>query len=293
MEDKQTIQELWALPIKMEDTSYDFYGHKLYSSDKLKLKFFEAVLATDWGKFHAKNIQRLMKQEYIVPVIMNKGILGYLAKKFILKNWTNNVQGLFSPNLNKVLVFIDNNSNWFGVSSNDHLVKTTLHECMHLSASRNINGFFKIMKPTFEKYYGTYFSDIFQCKTINATNIVKTLLKMEGWYSNNIQKNYMNTVREATEKTSKLDNNEYNEIFQDLFTVTKVLPLSPNLLLRFYPRYFHIFRPLDTAYTKTFGERNKYTTVAQELWAFSEVASVMVELLPTDGRVAKVLSNIK
>jgi len=44
---------------------------------------------------------------------------------------------------------------------------------------------------------------------------------------------------------------------------------------------------------ETFGERNKYTSPAQELWALSEVAAVMVELLPVDRRVSAILTNIK
>jgi hypothetical protein len=126
MEEYKTIQELWALPTEMKQLPFDFHGYKLYSSDKLKLKFFEAVLATDWGKYHAKNIKRLLDRQYVVPAFMDKSILGFLSKRF-KKDWTKNVQGLYSGELNKVIIFIDNNSNWLGLSSNKNLVKTTLH----------------------------------------------------------------------------------------------------------------------------------------------------------------------
>jgi len=291
--EKQTIQELWALPRQMTPLPFDFHGHKLYSSEKLKLKFFEAVLATDWGKYHAKNLKRLVQREFIVPVLMNKGILSFLAKKFVSRNWTKNVQGLYSGELRKVLVFIDNNSNWLGVSSNKHLVKTTLHECMHLSASDNMKGFFRIMQPTFKQYYGNYFSDIFACKKIDVTNILKALINLEGKFSINDHRKYMDALGQATKKETSLDESQYNDMLQSVFTATRLFPMSPNLLMRYYPKFFHVFRPLNDAYIDTFNERNKYTTPAQELWALSEVAAVMVELLPTDKRVANVLSNIK
>jgi len=293
MEENITLQELWALPINMEPLDYDFFGYKLYSSDKLKLKFFEAVLTTPWGKYHAKNIQRLVKQNKIVPVIMNKNIGGFLIKKFLTKDWTKNVQGLFNPTLNKVIVFIDNNSSWLGLSSNKELVKTTLHECMHLSASDNMKGFFKIMELTFKKYYGGYFSDIFECQNIKVNKILKALYDMEGKYSQSLHNAYMKNLQDATRSKSNLDEDEYNNIFSDVFMISKAFPTNPNLLMRYYSRFYHIFGPLNTAYMKTFGERNSYTSPSQEIWALSEVASVMVELSPVDQRVSKVLSNIK
>jgi hypothetical protein len=289
---EQTIQELWALPINMKELPYDFHGYKLFTSDKLKLKFFEAILATSWGKYHAKNVNRLLKTGNIVPVIMNKGIISFLAKKFFSMDWSKEVQGLYSGELNKVLVFIDNNSNWMGVSSNKNIVKTTLHECMHLSANSNMNGFMKIMKPTFQTYYSSYYADIFSCENVNADKIVKTMVKLEGIFNSTLQSKLIKEIMDATSK-SKLDKEEYENILKDLFTITRNFPLNPNLIMRYYSKYYHIFGPLNTAYMKTFKERNSYTSPVQELWALSEVAAVMVELLPVDPRVAKVLSNIK
>jgi hypothetical protein len=294
MEDKKTLNELWALPINMKELPFDFHGYKLYSSDKLKLKFFEAVLATPWGKHHAKNFQKLLKTNNIVPVLMEKNIRGFLAKKFLSRDWTKNVAGLYSSELGKVLVFIDNNSSWLGLSSNKELVKTTLHELMHLSASSNMVGFFKIMKPTFEQYYGNYYGDIFSCKNNPPmNNVLKALYRLEGVFSTSLHKKYMEALLDDVKPASSLQNEEFNYLFQDIYTVTRQFPLAPNLLMRFYPRYYHIFGPLNDTYVKTFGERNSYTSPAQELWALSEVASVMVELLPVDGRVSKVLANIK
>lgn len=294
MEETQTLNELWALPINMKPLPFDFHGYELFSSDQLKLKFFEAVLATAWGKYHAKNFQRLLKTGNIVPALMKKNILGFLAKKFFSMDWTKQVQGLYASDLKKVIVFIDNNSSWLGLSSNKSLVKTTLHECMHLSASDNMAGFYKIMKPTFEKYYINYFGDIFSCtKPFKLAKTLEALYKIEGIFSIRLQKNYMQALLEEIRPASSLDDGAFDEIYQDVYTVTRHFPTSPSLLMRFYSRYYHIFKPLNDAYLKTFGERNSYTSPAQELWAMSEVASVMVELLPVDKRVSKVLSNIK
>jgi hypothetical protein len=293
MEEYKTLQELWALPVNMKPLPYDFYGHQLYSSEKLKLKFFEAILATQWGKYHAKNLYRLIQRDFIVPAIMNKGILSFLAKKFLSVDWSKAVQGLYDSRLKKVIVFIDNSSTWMGLSSNKILVKTTLHECMHLAANSNENGFFKIMKPTFTQYYGGYFSDIFSCEKINIEKVLKQLLKIEGVFSQPLHKKYMAALRDATENETSLDEMQYDNIFGDIFTMTRIFPLSPNLIMRYYPKYYHILSPLNKAYINTFNERNSYTTPVQELWVLSEVASVMSELLPVDRRVSNLLSNIK
>ena len=292
MEEHQTIQEIWALPTEMKILPFKFQGIDLYTSDKLKLKFFEAVLATQWGKYHSKNIQRLLSRNFVVPCFMNKNILSYLAKKFT-SDWSKDIQGVYSGELEKVLIFIDNNSNWLGLSSNKKLVKTTLHELMHLSASKNMAGFYKILKPTFEKYYSEYFKHIFSCEKINVEKILKNLYKLEGIFSSQLHKNYMQEVEYATEHETKLDATEYENIFKDLFFITKVFPLNPQLVMRYYSRYYHMFGPLNSTYMKVFGERNRYTSPVQELWALSEVAAVMVELLPVDRRVSAVLSNIK
>jgi len=202
---QETIQELWALPVNMKPLPFNFHGQKLYSSDKLKLKFFEAVLATPWGKYHAKNINRLLKTNNIVPALMDKGLLSFLSKKFLSKDWSKNVQGLYSSDLGKVIIFIDNNSNWLGLSSNKVLVKTTLHECMHLSATENINGFMKIMTPTFKKYYSSYFNKIFSCKNFNADKIIKALKPMEGLWSPSLFNKYMDALSTEAKKTTTLD----------------------------------------------------------------------------------------
>jgi len=290
---EQTIQELWALPTKMKELPFDFYGYKLYSSDKLTLKFFEAVLSTDWGRYHAKNLKRLLEKKYVVPTFMDKGILSFLSKRF-KRDWTKNVQGLYSDDLNKVIVFIDNNSNWLGVSSNKSLVKTTLHELMHLSASKNMAGFFRIMKPTFQKYYSSYFSDIFSCEeNLNVDEILKALYSTEGKFSKALHKKFMDSITNTIKSKTTLGEDEYYDIFKDIFLITSSFVTNPSLLLRYYSRFYHIFGPLNDAYMETFKERNSYTSPAQELWALSEVAAVMVELLPVDKRVSAILTNIK
>ena len=292
MEEYKTIQELWALPTEMKKLPFDFHGYKLYTSDKLKLKFFESILSTDWGKYHAKEIQRLLKRNFVVPCFMNKNILRFLAKRFT-GDWTKNIQGLYSSELDKVLLFIDNNSNWMGLSSNKVLVKTTLHELMHLSASKNMAGFFKIMKPTFTRYYSSYFQQIFSCETVNVDKILKELYKLEGVFAPILHKNYMQAVENATMDLTKLEDSDYERIFKDLFFITRSFPTSPQMVSRYYSRFYHMFGPLNRSYIKTFGERNTYTSPIQELWALSEVAAVMVELLPVDKRVSSILKNIK
>ena len=122
MDEQKTLQELWVLPRNMEPLPFKFHGKVLYSSDKLKLKFFEAMLKTKWGKYHAKNLQRLIQKDYIVPALMVKGIRDFLKRKFVSEDWTKAVQGVFSSQLDKVIVFIDNNSTWVGLSSNKALV---------------------------------------------------------------------------------------------------------------------------------------------------------------------------
>lgn len=294
MDEQNNLNELWVLPINMTKLKFDFNGYELFSSDKLKLKFFEGVIATEWGKRHSKNLLRLIKADKIVPALMSKKIRTFLSKKLFSNDWTKDVLGVFDPHKKHVIIFIDNGSSWAGLSSNKELAKTSLHECMHLSAESNKAGFFKIMKPTLHKFYGDYFRNIFSCKgTPKLDKTLQALYKLDGYFSLTLHKRYMTALKNETQPFSTLDTKEYDSIFSDIFMVTRNFPLAPNLLVKFYPRFYHIFAPLNDAYISTFGERNKYTSPSQELWAISEVAAVMVELLPTDIRVSKILDNIK
>lgn len=294
MDEINNLNELWVLPINMVKLDFDFNGYELFSSDKLKLKFFDAVIATGWGKRHSRNLLRLIKVNKIVPVLMSQKIRSFLSKKLFSDDWSKDVLGVYDPYKKHVLIFIDNGSSFLGLSSNKELAKTTLHELMHLSATSNKAGFFKIMKPTLQQFYSNYYCDIFSCKqNLNLEKTLRALYGFEGYFSLASHKKLMTGLREETKPFSTLDDKEYDSLFSDIFMVTRNFPLSPNLLIKYYPRFYHIFGPLNDAYLKTFGERNKYTSPAQELWAMSEVASVMVELLPSDMRVSKVLDNIK
>jgi hypothetical protein len=123
--------------------------------------------------------------------------------------------------------------------------------------------------------------------------ILKALYNTEGKYSKPLHTKYMTAIMDTVKSKTSLDEKEFEYLFKDIFLITSSFAVNPMLLMRYYSRFYHIFGPLNDAYMKTFKERNSYTSPSQELWALSEVASVMVELLPVDKRVSAILSNIK
>ena len=139
------IQELVAAPISLSlETTID--GNKFYSSDTLKQKFVHAFEKSSKGKHVTKEIERLVEKGIVIPCYKSKNLLGFITKKLFSTSHDKYIMGFYHVYEKKVIILVENSVTIFGTAANNELVSTTMHECMHLSAGRNLSKFRQIFK---------------------------------------------------------------------------------------------------------------------------------------------------
>ena len=133
------IQELMAAPIALSlETTID--GTKFYSSDSLKRKFVEAFAKSSKGNHVVKEIDKLVQKKLVMPCYKSKGLLGFIKRK-LTAGPEKYIMGFYHVDEKRVIVLIENSVSIFGTAANNELVSTTMHECMHLAAGRNLPKF--------------------------------------------------------------------------------------------------------------------------------------------------------
>lgn len=291
----ENVQELFAPPIGLKLVDV-VDGMKLYSSAKLFKKFLFAFEKSSKGSDKVDLIDKLMKKGFLIPCFKSKGALGFLKHKFFGSQDSKAILGMYHLENKRVYVLIDNNSTIFGTSSNNEMVSTTLHECMHLAAGRNMKAFMKVMMPTLRKYYSEVFTEIFSLKSVpNIDQIIYHIASYESAETVNTNKKltqYYNMLYDAFKPQTKLEENPFRLQLQNYIVAIKIFLVSFSSFVRSYKKWQSIFIELNHGYQKTFGKRNKYTSPFQELVSVSEIACVMAEMVSKDQRVKSILKIV-
>jgi len=291
----ENVQELFAPPIGLKLVDV-VDGMKLYSSAKLFKKFLFAFEKSSRGSDKVDLIDKLMKKGLLIPCFKSKGTLGFLKQKFFGSQDSKAILGMYHLENKRVYVLIDNNSTIFGTSSNDEIVSTTLHECMHLAAGKNMKQFLKVMMPTLRKYYSELFTEIFSLKSVpNIDEIIYHIASYESAETVNTNKKltqYYNMLYDTFKPQTKLEETPFRLQLQNYIVSMKIFFVSFPSFVRSYRKWQSIFIELNHAYTKTFGKRNTYTSPFQELVSVSEVACVMAEMISKDSRVKSILKIV-
>jgi len=293
MEDQ--LQELFSVPSGLKP-AYKMDNLTFYSSDKLKKNFVIAFMKSSKGKHIAKQIDTLVDKGIVIPCYKSKNILSFIKHKLTSDN--KYIMAFYAVEDKKVVVIIDNSSTIFGTSSNNELTSTTMHECMHLVAGRNLQKFFQVFHKNLMKYYSAYYSDYLKIENINQKKIhevLKFLIPFEKrgpGYANSQLANYYKLIEQLFINDSKLDNNEFRERLTNMIVASKLFILSMNSLMRNAGKFSMVFTSLNKAYQDAFGEQNKYTTPIQELVSMSEVACVLSEMKPLDPSIKKLFQII-
>lgn len=288
----ENVQELFAIPIGLKLVNV-VDGLKLYSSAKLMKKFLLAFEKSSRGSDKVKLIDKLMKKGLLVPCFKSKGALRFLKHKFFGSQDSKAILGMYHLESKRVYILIDNNSTIFGTSSNDELVSTTLHECMHLAAGKNMKSYLKVMMPTLRKYYSEAFTQIFSLNSVpNIDKIIYHLASYEDPRKINTNKKlaeYYHLLYDTFKPQTKLEEKPFRLQLQNYIVAMKIFFVSFSTFVKSYRKWQSIFMELNHAYEKTFGKRNNYTSPFQELVSVSEVACVMAEMKSKDPRVSSIL----
>jgi len=293
MEDQ--LQELFSIPRGLEP-AYQMDNLTFYSSDKLKKNFVIAFMKSSRGKHVAKQIDSLVQKDIIIPCYKSKNILSFIKHKLTSDN--KYIMAFYAVEDKKVVVIIDNSSTIFGTSSNNELTSTTMHECMHLIAGRNLSKFVQVFKQNLINYYSAFYSDYFEIENINKKKIeeiIRFMIPLEKRgpeYANSKLAQYYRLIEQLFQGDSKLDVGEFKARLTNMIVAAKLFVLSMNSLMKNARKFSMVFTSLNRAYQQAFGEKNKYTTPIQELISMSEVACVLSEMKPLDSSIKKLFQII-
>ena len=264
---KKQVSELFAPPIGLEPISIS--GFTFHTSDKLKEKFVYAFSKSSKGKHITNDIERLVKNDEIIPCFKSKGILSFLKRKLSRDSADKNIAAFYDVDDKKVIVIIDNNTTIFGTASNNTIASTTMHECVHLAAGKNLTGFVNIFSPHLNSYYSEFFSDYFRIKNIDSRKIDElinflTVYERRGpRFVNSNLPQYYKFLDDVFREDSQLNVNEFNSLLTNMIVACKLLIVSFPSLARNARRFSMIFTALNRAYERAFRQRNDYTTPIQ------------------------------
>jgi nitrate reductase assembly molybdenum cofactor insertion protein NarJ len=295
MTDKK-LQELFSTPTGLEP-EITISGTTFYSSEKLKDSFILAFKKSSKGKHVYPEISNLVQKNIVIPCYKSKNILSFIKHK-LSKSIDKYILGFYNLTEKKVVVIIDNSISIFGTSSNNELISTTLHECMHLAAGKDLSKFVQIFKPYLQVYYSSFFKDYFSLKEkpIDKINkVIDFLTKYEKYgleYANKDLPNYFKFLYSIFKSESNLNENDFQVRLTNYIVAVKLFIVNMPTLFKNRSKFDMIFTSLNRAYQEAFGKSNKYTTPIQELVSLSEIACVLSEMKSKDPIIKKILNIV-
>lgn len=290
------LNELFSLPVSLElEDTVD--GSKLYSSINLRDNFINAFYKSGRGADIADKIKELViDKKVIVPCYKSKGIFSLLKHKFFGNFEDKAILAFFHQGKKKVYIIIDNNTTLFGTAINDHLVSTTMHECMHLASTLHLSQFVSITKPYLHDYYKNAFMGAFYLESdkFDVNKIIDFLIPFEGKHIEITNKlgAYAAILEKEFQLITNLEREQLIKRITDMMTATKVSLYSFSVFAKIYRNYVDIFRAFERAYELTFKQKNTVTTTFQEMYSVSEVICVLAELKPNDPKIKQVIKMI-
>jgi len=284
----ERLDELFSLPRKLEVGAV-IGGQKFYTSDKLKNNFVLAFEKSSKGKKIAKPIKDLVDKQLLLPAYKQKGLLRFFKNKIFSSGEDKYALAMYYINEKRIIVLIDNSTSIFGTASNNSIVSTTMHECMHLLSGRNMNSFLKLFTPVLREFYLNYYTDIFKLKSKpkNLDKVIGFLAYIEspGGAPMNKKLARLYQLVEEFKEYSSLNEEQFTRAITDYIVASKILMLSINSFMRVKHKYMYLLNALERAYKKTFRKKNKVSQVFQEMYSVSEVISIMAELKPKDPKI--------
>jgi hypothetical protein len=224
-------------------------------------------------------------------------LFGFIRKK-LTSGPEKYILGFYHITDKKVVVLIENSSTIFGTSTNNELVSTTIHECMHMVAGRNLNKFISTFKNYLRAYYSEFFKDYFKIEDIPQSkidNIIKFISFMERKGLDNVNRqlsDYFRLLETNLQELSSLDNQDFGERLTSMIVALKLFVTHMPTFFKNYRRYTMLFTSLNQAYLNAFREKNIYTTPIQELISVSEIACVFSEMRTKEPVIRKLFQII-
>lgn len=299
------LSELFTIPKGKLELAGSFYGSKVYTSDKLKEAYVNAIRKSSKGAPVYQTVEELVNRNVIVPAYKSKSFFRSILKLQPID--LEGISGVAIPDIRKIYILIETEANIFSFISNNALASVTIHEMVHLLSMRDKNFFYKTFNDEFKEFYSFYFCRIFSCqkekiKKENLEKLCKFIYKIEtGEFSTimSFLKVYDTLIRETFKDASSLNEEDFNKMLHDfitsLYTIFKAIDQgSNNLIPRITVHFKNIYLPLYVTYKHIFGAdlTSNRQIAFQELFAPSEIISTLTLVKSIPSKVYKALEKL-
>jgi len=273
------LQELFVLPFGAEVVA-TFGNIPVYSSEKLKEKFIEAILLSKTLSKCIDKIAEMVKYGQIVPCWQSSNVISFIARSIFAPARSKILVGAYSQPEKTIYIVIDNKTNWFLSYPNELLEDVLLHELCHKFAVEIPGAFYAEFNDVLQKFYSSYFMDLFSLpkeKSKEVSIIVEDFLKFLVTYQSKaiLIKKFIRLYEKELDSFGKLavDKKQFRvRQVSLLITIAKIA--SEQDPLEIFSSSAQTILPLYEAY-KRFGLSNLDTICLQELVAPSEVVSIL------------------
>lgn len=280
------LNELFAAPTGDVYLAARIFGISLYTSDKLKVKYINALSKSGRLEPVMGKIQDFVTKGIIVPVYSTNSMFKSIFKMQPVQ--IKNFAGFLAGN-GKIYILVETDSNLFSFTSNDALASVTIHELMHYVASHHLKEFYSIFKGDLEKFYKNYFSNILSCndekiKDQQLQQLVEFInFKLEpiSEIPNLMLIKYHELLLSTFQDATTLKPEEFNNLTTKYVSFVKILQKlifsgASTATVNMIMKNKAMIHPLYLSYKKSFNINPLVdrTLCYQEFWSTSEIISV-------------------
>lgn len=291
------LNEVFVVPVGLQVVAR-LDGIDLFGSDGMNRSFIKALTKSKRTKSVVKKVESLVDKKQIIPCFLSKTILGFVTRKFFTPRSQRATVAFFEPvKTKKIYVLIDNNVNFFAHVSNNFIAAVTVHELMHMVASKKPTMFFNLFKPELTTYYKNLWRIIFsleedKIKDSDVEEVVSFIFRklelVKKEITNSDLNKYFNILHSTFSSITTLEEDRFTIQLRDYIVAIKLFLRNFEVFFSIARKFSHILNPLYNSYKQSFGYKNLNILCIQELIYPSEVICICSE----HGLGAKVTKSI-
>lgn len=237
------LNEFFAGPIGHLEKAGLYKGYALYTSNDLKDKFITSYENSVYNDYNSTKIRKLVDENILIPVFSTRSMIKFFIVRPILKYTSEVVFGFLDRENKKIYILIDSSADIFGMSLDEEISTTTIHEIIHYIASKNPRQFLSLFIKELCKYYIYVYGSIFYCKNLNEKDVIpiitKLLMRFETSDKGIVNHEFQNILTKYLFKKSDLNESDFSKVARS-YEHTIFLYYSDNFKCFEYPWvYFH------------------------------------------------------
>lgn len=301
MQSSNTL-EMFAAPRGNIQVATNYFGVKFYTSDKLKENFLKAMNKSGRAQPIVPVLEKLIKKNEFIPCYLTDKI-----SKFLLRKRPEEFKYYAGITIGKyIFVFVDNDTNIFGFSSNEELSITTVHELIHKASNKFPKEFYQLFKNDLIEFYTNYWSMLFNVpKKDLSSKEVDSIISFvffnieKGEASNKNLTKYYHMLYDTLKDKTSLSEPQFRKLVTDYIVLIKIVfkamsSGSGSLIQKACMTMRHIIKPCYITYSNIFGIKpTKIKELCyQELYAPSEVISLPALIKRPSGNVYRAIKKL-